>query len=63
MDKLPELLTVSQAAEFLQCHRSWVYARTRDNSIPCIRIGGLLRIPREKLIMFFQQNEAGGISL
>ena len=37
------LWTVKNVAEFLQCSRDFVYEHAEDGTLPCRRIGGLLR--------------------
>jgi excisionase family DNA binding protein len=43
------LLTVGQAAERLGVKRSWLYERTRHNSIPYRRLGKLVRFTEKDL--------------
>jgi excisionase family DNA binding protein len=54
LDELPELLTVTEAAQVLRISRTTAYAeanrylRTGDG-LPVIRVGRSLRAPRERL--------------
>ena len=41
-----KLLTVPELAKVLRVKKSWVYSRTRDGSIPMIKVG---RYPRFKI--------------
>lgn len=43
MDRGGELLTVDELAEALRVPKSWIYSRTRTNSIPCVRVGKYAR--------------------
>ena len=38
-----KLLTVDELAEMLQVPKSWIYDRTRDDRIPCVRMGKYVR--------------------
>ena len=51
-----ELLTPSEAAEYLKVPVSWVYSRTRKNEIPMRRIGGHVRIPRCELVAWVDEH-------
>ncbi len=43
------LWTVKNVAEFLQCSRDFVYEHAEDGTLPCLRIGGLLRFDPESI--------------
>jgi excisionase family DNA binding protein len=43
------LWTVKNVAEFLQCSRDFVYEHAEDGTLPCLRIGGLLRFEPESI--------------
>lgn len=43
------LLTIDQLANHLQVPKSWIYERTRGNSIPHHRIGKYLRFDLEEI--------------
>lgn len=36
-------------AKFLKTSRSWVYGRAEAGTLPCLRIGGLLRFEPEQI--------------
>jgi excisionase family DNA binding protein len=42
-------LTVHEAAEMLRVPVSWLYERTRTNSIPHVKLGKYLRFDRDEL--------------
>lgn len=46
---LPDYLTPTELQQLLRVGRSAVYAAIRDGSIPSIRIGKLIRVPRAAL--------------
>lgn len=49
IDDLPELLTVEEAAVWLAIGRGTVYELVRRGDIGSIRLGKLVRVPREAL--------------
>ena len=48
-DALPPLMTVDEAAVFLQVPKSWIYERTRTGAIPTRKLGRHVRIPSAEL--------------
>jgi excisionase family DNA binding protein len=49
LDSLPEVLTVEQAADYLQLHKVTVYKYIREGLLPAARIGKVYRIMRPDL--------------
>ncbi len=54
LDEVPELLTITEAAQLLRISRTTAYAEAKrfertGDGLPVIRIGRSLRAPREKL--------------
>lgn len=54
LDEIPELLTITEAAELLRISRTTAYAEAKrfeltGQGLPVIRVGRSLRAPREKL--------------
>ena len=45
-----EWLTIHEAAELLRVKASWLYERTRTNSIPHVKLGKYLRFDRDELM-------------
>ncbi|MBI4519672.1 MAG: helix-turn-helix domain-containing protein [Gemmatimonadetes bacterium] len=45
-----EWLTIQEAAELLRVRVSWLYERTRTNTIPHVKLGKYLRFDRDELI-------------
>ena len=48
-DQRPILLTVPEVAEELRIARSYAYRLVHENSIPSVRIGRSVRVPRAAL--------------
>ena len=46
---LPLMLTVEEAAEVLRIGKNSAYAAVADGSVPSVRIGRVIRIPRDAL--------------
>ena len=42
----PEIMTIKQAAEYLQLHKQVVYRHVRKGTIPASRIGGTIRFKK-----------------
>lgn len=42
--------TVKDVADYLQISKSWVYKRSADGTLPCIRIGSSLRFVPDVII-------------
>jgi excisionase family DNA binding protein len=55
MNQISELLTVSEAADYLKVPVSWIYERTRTRSIPVRKIGRHCRIPKDELIAWIDR--------
>lgn len=52
VEDLPLLLTVDEAAHLLRIGRNGAYAAVANGSIPAVRIGRTIRIPRDALAGF-----------
>ncbi len=47
-DPMEPLWDVKDVAAYLRVSRSWVYQHAEDGTLPCVRVGGLLRfLPNE----------------
>jgi excisionase family DNA binding protein len=53
-------LTIQEAAELLRVKVSWLYERTRTNSIPHVKLGKYLRFDREELIAWATEFKRDG---
>lgn len=52
IEDLPDVLTVKQVAEVLQCSDKHVYDLAAEGAIRRIKVGRLVRIPRQALVEF-----------
>lgn len=55
LDDLPEVLTVEQAADYLQLHKVTVYKYIREGLLPAARIGKVYRVLRPELERFLRE--------
>jgi excisionase family DNA binding protein len=55
---LPALLTVEEAAGVLRVGRNTCYELVRQHQIPYIRLGRLIRVPRQALMSWVGQETA-----
>lgn len=54
LEKYPPLLTVCQVAEILGVCQNSIRKAITNGSIPCIRIGRTIKIPKDRLIDFIE---------
>lgn len=59
----PRLLTADEVAEMLRVDKSWVYAATRSNRIPHIRLGRYVRFSEAAIESWMAELEGGHTSL
>jgi excisionase family DNA binding protein len=57
MDTYPEIMTVPQLAEYLQCDKSTIYRLIKNGEIPAFRVGANWRFRREMLEGWLQRQE------
>jgi excisionase family DNA binding protein len=57
--KLPRVLTVTEAADYLNCSRATAYALIRQNELPAFRLGpnGSLRLRADALEEWMERRE------
>lgn len=55
-----EVLTVEQAAEYLQIHRATLYRYIREGLLPAVRLGKVYRLLRSDVEAFLQARRVGG---
>ena len=55
-EPLPETLTVQEVQHILKLGRNAVYNLIHSNSFPIIRIGNLIRIPKEPFYAWLSQS-------
>jgi excisionase family DNA binding protein len=53
-------LTVQEAAELLRVPVSWLYERTRTNSVPHVKLGKYLRFDRDELTTWIDEMRRDG---
>lgn len=60
LDELPLMLTVEEAARVLRMGRNSAYAAVADGSIPSVRFGRVIRVPRQALAALCDGHSAVG---
>ncbi|PWU23512.1 MAG: DNA-binding protein [Candidatus Rokuibacteriota bacterium] len=55
-----EWLTIHEAADLLRVKVSWLYERTRTNSVPHVKLGKYLRFDRDELIAWVAEFRRDG---
>jgi excisionase family DNA binding protein len=55
-----EWLTIHEAAALLRVRVSWIYERTRTNSIPHVKLGKYLRFDRGELTAWLAEFKRDG---
>lgn len=53
------LLTADEVAAFMRVTRSWVYAETRRNALPHLRLGRYVRYRRSAIEQWLEGAERG----
>ena len=53
-------LTVQEAADLLRVPVSWLYERTRTNSVPHVKLGKYLRFDRDELAAWVDELKRDG---
>jgi excisionase family DNA binding protein len=53
-------LTIDEAAALIRVPNSWLYDRTRTNTIPHIKLGKYLRFDRDELVAWARQFRRDG---
>lgn len=54
LDLLPDMLTVMQAAEVLRIHPMTAYKLARHGTLPYVRLGRSIRVPKAALLQMMQ---------
>ena len=57
---LPPVLTVAETARLLRLGRSKTYEALRQGVIPHVRVGKLIRVPRDPLLAWLSRGELSG---
>ncbi|WP_257346923.1 helix-turn-helix domain-containing protein [Pseudalkalibacillus decolorationis] len=58
-DKYPEIMTVSQVAEYLQISEVTTYKLVQENKIPGFKIGRHWRVKKEDLTIYIEKLKNG----
>ena len=53
-------LTIDEAAALIRVPKSWLYERTRTNTVPHVKLGKYLRFDREELVTWTRQFHRDG---
>lgn len=53
-------ITIDEAAALIRVPKSWLYERTRLNTIPHVKLGKYLRFDREELLTWARQFHRDG---
>jgi len=59
-DDVMGLLTIDEAAALLSVPKSWLYERTRTNSVPHMKLGKYLRFDRQEFLAWARQFRRDG---
>jgi len=54
------MLTIDEAAALLRVPKSWLYERTRTNSVPHMKVGKYLRFDRQEFLEWARQFRRDG---
>src|ERR1700693_3119393 len=63
LDDFGDLLTAEEVAALLRVTPAWVYAQTRRQRIPHLRLGRYVRYRRDALVLWMERLEAGSDAL
>lgn len=58
MPDLPPIMTIEEVANFLRIGRASAYRAARRGELPCVKVGKLLRVPRDRLLLWLEQGHA-----
>jgi len=53
-------LTIDEAAALIRVPKSWLYERTRTNTVPHVKLGKYLRFDREEFVTWTRQFRRDG---
>ncbi len=53
-------LTIDEAAALIRVPKSWLYERTRTNTVPHVKLGKYLRFDRDELVAWTRQFHRDG---
>jgi excisionase family DNA binding protein len=56
MESLPPIMTVAQVQSYLGISRQKAYELVNNATFPALRLGKVIRIPREAFVQWIEQN-------
>lgn len=56
LKEYPKALNISEVAEILNISQATVRRHIKNNEIPYVKIGRLVRIPKARLVAYLNQN-------
>jgi excisionase family DNA binding protein len=59
-DRRVEWLTIDEAAALIRVPKSWLYERTRTNTVPHVKLGKYLRFDQEEFLTWARQFRRDG---
>jgi excisionase family DNA binding protein len=59
-DQTVAWLTIEEAATLIRVPKSWLYERTRTNTVPHIKLGKYVRFDRQELLNWVQRFRRDG---
>jgi len=62
-DDLPEIMTIDQAAEYLQLHKQVLYRHVRKGTVPVSRVGRTIRFKRSVLDAWLERTAWESVGL
>ena len=62
-DGFPEVMTVAQAAEYLQLHKQVLYRHVRKGTVPVSRVGRTIRFKKSVLDMWLERTAWESVGL
>ncbi len=57
------LITVDELASMLQVPKSWIYDRTRDGRIPCIKVGKYIRFDLNEVKSWLEKQQPNYVDI
>lgn len=59
-NQTPGWLTIDEAAALIRVRKSWLYERTRTNTVPHVKLGKYLRFDRDELLAWTKKFHRDG---
>ena len=55
----PDVMTIKQAAEYLQLHYQTVYEKIKNKEIPASKVGRVWRVQKKDVIEYLERQKKG----